>query len=124
MTKKKTQLSEQACEAVEARFEYNVPVWLSRLLSDSLAAMLLIDPPDPDPDADVFADRFREELVRRLVWDVPYEDTAEMLGIAMADELPPSQSTEDQARYAAFQKAIRDFYLPPLMARRALMAKP
>jgi hypothetical protein len=95
-------------------------------LDDTLASMLLMDldpVPNPDPDSDVFRDRFREELVRRLVWDVPYEDTACMLAEAMADEPPPSQSPKDQARYAAFEKAIRAFYIPSLPAAIARSAR-
>jgi hypothetical protein len=42
---------------------------------------------------------------------------------AHKDEPPSSQSPEDLVRYAAFEKAIRDFYIPTI-AHGARKAKP
>jgi hypothetical protein len=119
MNNPKPKYTEQEVQAALAKFKYEVPAWLAKLLDDIIESMMLmdIDPiPNCDPESAEFRDHFFMELVLRLTLDVPFATTAELFATAIGEASAPDivapadmPDAVTQKRYDALAKALWAF---------------
>jgi hypothetical protein len=119
MNNSKPKYTEQEVQATLAKFKYEVPAWLAKLLDEVIESMMLmdVDPiPNCDPESAEFRDHFFLELVLRLTFDVPFETTAELFATAIGEASEPylhrphpKLDAGTQRRYDILEKALWAF---------------